>query len=348
MLELTTENIPAYLTERGWVSGNFCQVEELSGGVSNVVYRVKTFKGMFVLKQSRAQLRTADPWFSDLSRIFREIDAMQLLAPRLSEGVVPKVLMRDDENYAFLMSHAPREARDWRSILLEGKVDPALGEVTGRILGTIHASTTKDSALDAFADKTVFDQLRVDPFYRRVAERCSDVADVLKPLIDELLKNAICLTHGDFSPKNLLLHGEGFTLVDYETAHLGEPSFDVGFFLSHLFLKAIAYPHAEREVNHSRPHAPREEAWDRFAPLLNGFWRGYQDAFPFKPFEYLIGNGIAHLGACLLARVDGTSPAPYLKDERKKESARRIGKRILLDHIFDWGETLELLRAEIG
>ena len=74
------------------MSGHFCQVEELSGGVSNVVFRVQTFKGLFVLKQSRAQLRTADPWFSDLSRVFREIDAMQLLAPRLPEGVVPQVL----------------------------------------------------------------------------------------------------------------------------------------------------------------------------------------------------------------------------------------------------------------
>lgn len=330
MLELTTENVPAWLAERGWVSGHFCQVEELSGGVSNVVFRVKTFKGMFVLKQSRAQLRTADPWFSDLSRVFREIDAMQLLERRLPEGVVPQVLYRDDANYAFLMSHAPREARDWRSVLLEGKVDPQLGEVTGRILGTIHASTSRESLPEGFADRTVFDQLRIDPFYRRVAERCPDVASHLQPLIDDLVTNAWCLTHGDFSPKNLLLHADGFTLVDYETAHLGEPSFDVGFFLSHLFLKALVHP----------------EAWDHFAPLLTGFWRGYQDAFPFKPFEYLIGNGIAHLGACLLARVDGTSPAPYLTDERKKESARRIGKRILMDHLFDWAETLELLREE--
>src|SRR5258708_21688908 len=72
MIELTAENAPAYLAERGWSAGGFCQVEPLSGGVSNVVFRVKTFKGWSVLKQSRSQLRTADPWFSDLSRIFRE------------------------------------------------------------------------------------------------------------------------------------------------------------------------------------------------------------------------------------------------------------------------------------
>ena len=332
MLELTTENVPAYLAERGWVTGSFCQVEELSGGVSNVVFRVRTFKGLFVLKQSRGQLRTADPWFSDLSRIYREIDAMQLLAPRLPEGVVPQVLFRDDDNYAFLMNHAPREARDWRTVLLEGKVDPTLGEVAGRILGTIHTSTTRERAMSALADKTVFDQLRIDPFYRRLAHRCPDVAEVLSELIQELQRADDCMCHGDFSPKNLLLHGDGFTLVDYETAHLGSHGFDIGFFLSHLFLKAIMHP----------------ELGSDFGPLLNGFWRGYEDARSWKPWTFLVASGIIHLGACLLARVDGTSPAPYLKDERKKESARRIGKRILLDHIFDWGETLALLREELS
>ena len=302
MIELNADNAAAYLAERGWTAGGFCQVEELAGGVSNVVLRVKTFKGWFVLKQSRPQLRTSDPWFSDLSRIFREIDVMQALAPRLPHGVVPEVIFRDDANYAFMMSHSPGEARDWRSILLEGKVDHRLGEASGRILGRIHDSTSRsDEAIAAFRDKTVFDQLRVDPFYRRVAERCPDVAGALSPMIADLLQSAICLCHGDFSPKNLLFDGEGFTLVDYETAHLGDPAFDLGFFLSHLFLKALYHP----------------SRYDEFRLLLGGFWRGYQDEFAFKPFDCLIGNGIAHLGACLLARVDGTSPAPYLTDIRK-------------------------------
>lgn len=328
MLELTAENAANYLRERGWVEDGVCQVEPLSGGVSNVVFRVKTFSGWYVLKQSRSQLRTSDPWFSDLSRVFREIDAMELLEPRLTAGVVPKVLHRDDENYAFLMSHAPRQARDWRTVLLEGKVDPALGEASGQILGRIHGSTPpNDPALDRFRDKAVFDQLRVEPFYRRVAERCPDVADAIAPLIEDAMQAETCLVHGDFSPKNLLLD-EGFTLVDYETCHLGEPAFDLGFFLSHLFLKAIVHP----------------EKLAEFKWLLAGFWRGYQSEYCPKSFEMLVGNGIAHLGGCLLARVDGTSPAPYLTDPKMKEAARGIAKRILADRLFDWTETVSLLK----
>ena len=44
---------------------------------------------------------------------------------------------------------------------------------------------------------------------------------------------------GDFSPKNILVHAGGLILLDFECAHAGDPAFDLGFFLSHLVLKAI-------------------------------------------------------------------------------------------------------------
>src|SRR5258707_863245 len=82
-------------------------------------------------------------------------------------------------------------------------------------------------------------ELRVDPFYQRVRERCPDVAACVDPLIDDLLAAREALCHGDYSPKNLLVHAAGLTLVDYETGHLGEPAMDLGFFFSHLLLKAL-------------------------------------------------------------------------------------------------------------
>jgi aminoglycoside phosphotransferase (APT) family kinase protein len=327
MLELTIANAAAYLAQRGWVGEGFCQVEELAGGVSNVVFRVKTLKGWFVLKQSRSQLRVNDPWFSDLSRVYREIDAMELLGQSLPEGLIPRVLRRDDENYAYLMSHAPRDAQDWRSVLLQERIDPSLGEAAGRLLGRIH-ETTRDMPLERFRDTTIFEQLRVEPFYQRVALRRPEVAPSLQPLIDDVLNQRVCLCHGDYSPKNLLWHGDAFTLVDFETCHWGDPAFDLGFFLSHLFLKAI--------------HLPRRFA--EFRWLMAGFWRGYQDTSWFKPFEPLLAGAIAHLGACLLARVDGASPAPYLA-EREKEPTRRLAILILREHLVDWDETIEALRT---
>ena len=47
------------------------------------------------------------------------------------------------------------------------------------------------------------------------------------------------LVLGDFSPKNILVHSGGLILLDFECAHAGDAAFDLGFFLSHLVLKAI-------------------------------------------------------------------------------------------------------------
>jgi len=53
---------------------------------------------------------------------------------------------------------------------------------------------------------------------------------------------------GDYSPKNILAHSAGFTLVDYETAHLGDPTMDLGFFLSHLILKGAQAAYRKRGI----------------------------------------------------------------------------------------------------
>src|SRR5437763_10535098 len=118
MLELNADNALDYLRQRGWLGPESAHVEVLSGGVSNQVLRVSTTGTRFVLKQSRPQLRTRDAWFSDLERIYREQEVMQVLEPLLPAGTVPRVLFADRENFAYAMSHAPDEARVWKADLL--------------------------------------------------------------------------------------------------------------------------------------------------------------------------------------------------------------------------------------
>src|SRR6185437_4326942 len=91
MLELTADNAVDYLRPRGWIAGP-ARIEALGGGVSNAVLRVETPERLFVLKQSRPQLRTRDAWFSDLDRVYREQEVMEMLAPLLPPHTVPEVL----------------------------------------------------------------------------------------------------------------------------------------------------------------------------------------------------------------------------------------------------------------
>src|ERR1700687_3100618 len=110
MLELTPDNTLDYLRHNGWISAGPTRVEPLGWGISNVVLRVGTPERLFVLKQSRPQLRTRDAWFSDLNRIYREQEVMQALHPHLPD-VVPEVLFVDRPNYVYAMSHAPLDAK---------------------------------------------------------------------------------------------------------------------------------------------------------------------------------------------------------------------------------------------
>ena len=188
MLELSSENVLDYLRDKGWLDAGPAQAESLGGGVSNQVLRITSAEGSFVLKQSRPQLRMRDAWFSDLDRIWREQEVMQVLGPLLPKGTVPEILFVDRPNYAYLMTHAPLDAHVWKESLLNGIIDPAVGQRVGQVLGAMHERTARNPAvIEPFRDHTVYVQLRVDPFYRRIQERRPEVAHVVAGIIDEML-----------------------------------------------------------------------------------------------------------------------------------------------------------------
>jgi 5-methylthioribose kinase len=117
--------------------------------------------------------------------------------------------------------------------------------------------------------------------------------------------------------------------VDYETAHLGDPTMDLGFFLSHLLLKAVKRSHDRQ----------------RHFELTRHFWQGYEAETTFLPLSELQTRGIEHCAVCLLARIDGTSPIEYLPEENKRATVRRLGGRMLCERPRQWSEVLEMTEA---
>jgi aminoglycoside phosphotransferase (APT) family kinase protein len=318
MLELGPDNLIDHLRRAGRMTSADAaraHVELLSGGVSNAVMRVSVPGGSdFVVKQSRAQLRTEAAWFSQPERIWRERDVLDVLSRVVPPGIVPKLLFEDREHFLFGMEAIPREHLVWKTCLLNGETDPLIASRLGETLATIHAQTVGDSKLrECLGDRTIFDELRLDPFYRYVAEREAELRPPLERLIDETLATSVCLILGDFSPKNILLipsevDFQGtrprIVLVDFETGHFGDPAFDLGFFLSHLLLKTIK--HARRA--------------DEFLELVRVFWSGYTVSFtsgrlPLPRPTELEQRTVAHLAACMKARVDGKSTVNYLTSE---------------------------------
>jgi 5-methylthioribose kinase len=335
MLEIDQHNAWDYLRDRGWIdSRNQAAVELLAWGVSNVVLRVTPETGEpFVIKQSRSRLRTPDPWFSRLDRIWRETDVMQILQPLLPDGVVPRVLFDDRENYLFAMEAAPAAHDVWKQLLLEGAADVTIAARLGEFLSAIHGRTANLPHLATrFGDRQVFDELRVDPFYRRIVQQADDAAHHVEGLIAEMAATTICLVHADFSPKNVLVAGHRIVLVDFETAHYGDPAFDTGFFLSHLLLKAVL--HADRFLDYT---ALTTEFWSTYLAGLAGLDRHRE----FAP-SALVRRTLPHLAACMWARVDGTSKVDYLP-LAKQDAVREFSRSVLISPPADWRSTLDRL-----
>jgi 5-methylthioribose kinase len=339
MFEIEPHNVLDYLRDRGDLDRQVAaHADLLTWGVSNAVLRVTPDVGEpFVVKQSREKLRTKADWFSRLDRIWRETDVMRLLQPLLPAGVVPRVLFEDRENFLFGMEAAPAAHQVWKQLLLEGAADPSIAARLGTFLATIHEQTAlRPELAERFGDRQVFVELRVDPFYRRLAESVPEVSGSIKRLIDEMFSTVVCLVHADFSPKNVLITDERIVLVDFETGHLGDPAFDLGFFLSHLLLKTVL--HAER--------------FGEYAGLTNAFWRTYlagtagMDDCPSLAPEEIVRRTTAHLAACMWARIDATSKIDYL-NERQQQVVRAFCRSLFAEPPQDWPALLGRLETSI-
>lgn len=340
MRELDSSNLVDFLVSTGRLaSAAGAQVEELSGGVSNAVFRVLTENGEMIVKQARGRLRVREEWLCGVERIERELESLRWCGKLLagSHGFrVPQIFWEDRQNYCYAMSAAGDPAHTWKRDLLNRRCEPSAASRCGQMLGQLHArSWINPEVASALDDRQFFEQLRLDPYYRHVARLHPDLAAPLSALVDECLATRRTLVHGDFSPKNILLDGDDLFLIDFEVGHFGDPAFDLGFFLTHLVLKAV--------------WAGPEFA--AYLQLIDAFALAYQTeiAERISPAEWaaLQARWARHLGGCLLARVDGKSPVEYLAPPHQA-TARRLGRRLLASHNAAWPEIREQVEAALG
>ncbi len=350
MLLVDEHNAQGYLRQHGWVRGDErVTVRELAGGVSNEVLYVSRLDepgGDFVLKQARAQLRTPDPWFCGVERIWREVEVLRVCAELLDTAPsevpakrelvarTPRILHEDRDNYAFAMTAAPADHRVWKADLLSGRADQAIAIACGRLLGRLHAGSWQNAEIARrLDDRKIFDELRLDPYYRALARKFpGEDAAALERLIESVWAHRRSLVHADFSPKNLLVYEGGLLLVDFETGHYGDPAFDLGFFLSHLMLKA-AY------------HAPQCEP---YLALTERFWEAYGGELAARigdeEWVDLQRRAVLNFAGCGWARLDGTSKVDYLTDPARREKFRGFCRSVIGNSPEHWQTVLASFR----
>jgi 5-methylthioribose kinase len=228
--------IPYLLSRRVIEAGDVPRITPLAGGVSNRTVLVEpSERPPFVLKQALKKLRVAADWFSSPGRIHREAEGMRFLRHLAPAGTITEFHFEDFSEHILAMSMVPRPHRTWKELLLSEPPVPRHFEQFAAILARIHVCSYGDQGLaQIFDDRTGFESLRLEPYYHYSAARVPVAKPFLENLIAETLGQRLALVHGDYGPKNILVHEGRFVLVDHEVIHFGDPAFDLGFSLTHL------------------------------------------------------------------------------------------------------------------
>lgn len=281
----------------------------LKGGVSCEVSIVRENGRDIVVKQPLSKLKVVADWRSNPERFEVEVRALDALRELLGEQAAPKVLWVDAPQQRFAMELIEPRFRNWKLELLAGRVDMRTARSVGETLGRLHArSSTRSDIAAAFRSKIYFEELRIEPFFERVAKANPALGPDIDGAIAELRAPGSALVHGDFSPKNLLVDGTEVVILDLEIAHFGNPTFDVAFCLSHLILKSLRYSAGAREC----------------VEAARTFLGGYRSTGPVVADASLTRI----VGCLLLARFDGASPVDY-GDSVDEVKARSLAEKMI-------------------
>ena len=222
---------------------------------------------------------------------------------RILPDAVPALRPGSVDRGYFAMELLGAEFASWKQQMLLGqaRLEDALSAAS--ILGAIHAHSAADPEAERLFDTTAnFIQLRVDPYLVTTGKRHADLQPLFDAEAERLAATRLCLVHGDFSPKNLMVSPARMVLLDCEVAWYGDPAFDLAFLLTHFLLKGLY-------------HAPRQLG---FEPMCAAFWQRYVElagqAIDTRALEPRVARLLAML---LLARIDGKSPIEYLTETQR-------------------------------
>ena len=284
----------------------------LAGGVSNRTVFVRRTRGeAWVLKQALAKLRVNVDWFSDPARVHREALGMRWLKRLAPNGTITDLVFEDRDHHLLAMAAVPEPHENWRTMLLDGRLDVEHVEQFARLLAAVHREShaQRDELAAVFEDRGFFESLRLEPYYAYSAEQAPEAAAFLRALIDDTRRHRLTLVHGDYSPKNILVHDGRLVLLDHEVIHFGDPAFDLGFSTTHLLSKAHHLPELRKG----------------FAEAAKRYWAGYREALGDVPWtDDFEPRAVRQTLGCLLARVVGRSQLEYMSDEEKARQREAV------------------------
>lgn len=309
------EGIREALRASGRVS-DAATLSELSGGVSCIVALVRDREDSFIVKVPLRDLAVKDEWIADLERASNEAVILEFLRGALGPVCTPTLRFYDTERSLLGESFFTGPPPTYKEELMAGRPHYDVASMLAKAASALHRMPSPVE-LNGPGPRRLFDQLRLDAYYRASAVRAPAFADALTTLIaDTLSVSPTTLVHGDLTPKNVLVLDAGAALLDWEVVNVGDASFDLGTMTAHFFLKALREDAAE-------PGAMIEAA--------RTFWSAYDG-----PADR--ARGLRHAAGVMIARLHGKSPVEYLNDAPSRQRVEEAASFILSSAAGDFDE----------
>ena len=318
-MNLERKGMSAYLQRKKLIKrGTPLNIRPIGDGQKNRVFQVSALEEEWIIKQALSRVQQVKArWLGDRKRIFAETHCIEILNEIVPPDVIPQVVLEDRTDFIIVTTPPPKDSVWWERELQRGKIDLQIAVQCGELLATVHNATFERPDLkSSFKDTKTFEQLRIAPFYEAIATAFPDLKKIIDAQTQNLLKNKVALVLGDLRPRNVWIDTGQVYLVDFATAHFGNPSFDLAFYSADLCLRAM--------INSLQKAA--------YLEAINVFWNGYLKIAEYSGKEDIEKTAVRDLGCLLLSATDGRQPFEGMPPEIV-DLSRRIAQSLLFTEL---------------
>ena len=170
-----------------------------------------------MVKQALSKLRVAVDWFSSPECIHREVLGLRWLMQIAPPGTITPFVFEDHTQHILAIQVVPQPHENWKSVLVRGEVDHEHVAQFAQLLARMHrAALTHPTLAKIFNDRSFFESLRFEPYYRYTAAEVPAADSFYTGLIAATRAHCLSIVHGDYSPKNVLIYRGRLVLLDHE------------------------------------------------------------------------------------------------------------------------------------
>ncbi|MBI5393079.1 aminoglycoside phosphotransferase family protein [Candidatus Woesearchaeota archaeon] len=324
VLELNKSNITSYLKKRKIIAKDDSpKIKELSGGNVNRLFLVKTKSSAFVIKQTTPEAVNFPGIDISEERSKYEIAAIKLINNIFKkETKVPQLLFEDAKNNIFAMSLIPQEAVLYQTELMEGRFHFDIVTQLAKFTGKLHSKTYNNPQLRKYFAENPGYKLR-EITTTTAFDRYPELKRQFAAAFNKNYKNRLCFIDADITPKNILIHNNTFTKVDFDACTYGDPAHELGIILAHFLLPAIINPQWKKE----------------YLQCTKLFYNTYSKHCSYPLPDKFFMNMKNYLVLMMIGRVDSIFTFPWLKE--KEDIVRKIAIEIFTNDCKDVDQLLK-------